>query len=43
MNNIIIFLKSFDKIIDMLKSCCLDMIIFSDLSNKLLIKCANFC
>lgn len=37
MNNNVIFLKSFDKITEMLKPYCLNMIFFSDLSNKILV------
>jgi len=36
MNSFIKFLKFFVQIIDTLKPCCLDMIIFFDLSNKIL-------
>ena len=37
MNSFIKSLRSFDGIIDMLKSYFLDMIIFSNLSNKILV------
>lgn len=37
MNCLNTFFKYFGKTIDMLKSYCLDMMIFSDLSNKILV------
>ena len=37
MNCLNTFFKYFGKTIDMLKSCCLDMMIFSNLSNKILV------
>lgn len=44
MNKIIICSKSFEKIVNMLKSCFLCMAMFFDLSKKVLfIECANFC
>ena len=44
MNGFNIFLKFINKIIDMLKTCVLDMSIFSNLSNKILVNEArNFC